>query len=164
MPPYEDLTPEDLMEILKRAKARPDGALIEAVVLRSQSLATYTAECDGHFGLALSAYAHFTSPIRRYPDLLVHRAIHHALGKRTPADYTYTPTQMADLGRSCSATERRADEATRDVADRLKCAFMERHLGDRIRRRGDRRGLLRPVRRDPGDPHHRHGPRDPAAE
>ena len=57
------------------------------------------------------------------------KAIHHALGKRTPADYTYSPARMADLGRSCSATERRADEATRDVADRLKCAYMERHLG-----------------------------------
>ena len=130
LPSYEDLQPEDLMAILARAKSRPDGALIEAVVLRSQSLATYTADCDGHFGLALGAYAHFTSPIRRYPDLLVHRAIHHALGKRTPADYQYTPTQMADLGRNCSANERRADEATRDVADRLKCAYMERHLGD----------------------------------
>jgi len=130
LPAYEDLKPEDLMAILARAKTRPDGALIEAVVLRSQSLATYTADCDGHFGLALSAYAHFTSPIRRYPDLLVHRAIHYALGKRTPSDYQYTPTQMADLGRNCSAYERRADEATRDVADRLKCAYMERHLGD----------------------------------
>ncbi len=130
LPSYEDLQPEDLMAILARAKSRPDGALIEAVVLRSQSLATYTADCDGHFGLALGAYAHFTSPIRRYPDLLVHRAIHHALGKRTPADYQYTPTQMADLGRNCSANERRADEATREVADRLKCAYMERHLGD----------------------------------
>jgi ribonuclease R len=130
LPSYEDLQPEDLMAILARAKSRPDAALIEAVVLRSQSLATYTADCDGHFGLALGAYAHFTSPIRRYPDLLVHRAIHHALGKRTPADYQYTPTQMADLGRNCSANERRADEATRDVADRLKCAYMERHLGD----------------------------------
>ena len=130
LPSYEDLKPEDLMAILARAKTRPDGALIEAVVLRSQSLATYTADCDGHFGLALSAYAHFTSPIRRYPDLLVHRAIHYALGKRTPSDYQYTPTQMADLGRNCSAYERRADEATRDVADRLKCAYMERHLGD----------------------------------
>jgi ribonuclease R len=130
LPSYEDLQPEDLMTILARAKSRPDGALIEAVVLRSQSLATYTADCDGHFGLALGAYAHFTSPIRRYPDLLVHRAIHHALGKRTPADYQYTPTQMADLGRTCSGNERRADEATRDVADRLKCAYMERHLGD----------------------------------
>jgi ribonuclease R len=130
LPSYEDLQPEDLMAILARAKSRPDAALIEAVVLRSQSLATYTADCDGHFGLALGAYAHFTSPIRRYPDLLVHRAIHHALGKRTPADYQYTPAQMADLGRNCSANERRADEATRDVADRLKCAYMERHLGD----------------------------------
>jgi ribonuclease R len=130
LPSYEDLQPKDLMAILARAKSRPDGALIEAVVLRSQSLATYTADCDGHFGLALGAYTNFTSPIRRYPDLLVHRAIHHALGKRTPADYQYTPTQMADLGRNCSANERRADEATRDVADRLKCAYMERHLGD----------------------------------
>ncbi|GMU44900.1 MAG: ribonuclease R [Xanthomonadales bacterium] len=130
IPPYEDLQPEDLMGVLKRAQGRPDAALIEAVVLRSQSLATYTAACDGHFGLALEAYAHFTSPIRRYPDLLVHRAIHHALGKRTPADYLYTAARMADFGRSTSATERRADEATRDVADRLKCAYMERHLGD----------------------------------
>jgi ribonuclease R len=130
IPAYEDLKPEDLMVVLKKAKSRPDAALIEAVVLRSQSLATYTAACDGHFGLALGAYAHFTSPIRRYPDLLVHRAIHYALGQGTPSDYQYNPTQMSELGRHCSAAERRADEATRDVADRLKCAYMERHLGE----------------------------------
>lgn len=130
IPAYEDLKPEDLMNILKRAKARPDAALIEAVVLRAQSLAVYAPDCDGHFGLALSAYGHFTSPIRRYPDLLIHRAIYHALAKGKPADHIYTPAQMADLGRHCSANERRADEASRDVAERLKCAYMERHIGD----------------------------------
>lgn len=130
VPAIEDLQPQDLMDILRRAKTRPDGALIEAVVLRSQSLAVYSADCDGHFGLALSAYGHFTSPIRRYPDLLVHRAIYYALSKGKPADYLYTPAQMSELGRHCSANERRADEASRDVADRLKCAYMERHIGD----------------------------------
>ncbi len=130
IPAYEDLTPADLMLVLEKARKRPDGALIHAVVLRSQSLATYTQACDGHFGLALGAYGHFTSPIRRYPDLLVHRAIYHALAKGKPDDYTYSDARMGDLGRHCSATERRADEASRDVVDRLKCAYMERHLGD----------------------------------
>ncbi|MFO1493308.1 MAG: ribonuclease R [Lysobacterales bacterium] len=130
IPAYEDLQPEDLMGILRRAKSRPDAALIEAVVLRAQSLAVYAPDCDGHFGLALSAYGHFTSPIRRYPDLLIHRAIYHALAKGKPADYLYSPAQMGELGRHCSANERRADEASRDVAERLKCAYMERHIGD----------------------------------
>lgn len=130
IPAYEDLQPEDLMGILRRAKGRPDAALIEAVVLRAQSLAVYAPDCDGHFGLALSAYGHFTSPIRRYPDLLIHRAIYHALAKGKPADYLYSPAQMGELGRHCSANERRADEASRDVAERLKCAYMERHIGD----------------------------------
>jgi ribonuclease R len=130
IPAYEDLTPADLMAVLEKAKARPDGALIHAVVLRSQSLAVYAPSCEGHFGLALGAYAHFTSPIRRYPDLLVHRAIYHALDGGKPDAYTYSDARMADLGRLCSATERRADEASRDVVERLKCAYMERHLGE----------------------------------
>lgn len=130
IPAYEDLTPADLMLVLEKARKRPDGALIHAVVLRSQSLATYAPACDGHFGLALGAYGHFTSPIRRYPDLLVHRAIYHALAGGKPDAYTYSDARMGDLGRHCSATERRADEASRDVVDRLKCAYMERHLGD----------------------------------
>ncbi len=130
MPANEDLVPADLMRVLEMARKRPDGALIEAVVLRSQSLAVYAADCDGHFGLALSTYGHFTSPIRRYPDLLVHRAIYHALAGGKSTNHQYSAAQMADLGRHCSMTERRADEATRDVADRLKCAFMERHLGE----------------------------------
>ena len=130
LPANEDLVPADLMRVLQQARLRPDGALIEAVVLRSQSLAVYSADCDGHFGLALSTYGHFTSPIRRYPDLLVHRAIYHALAGGKPTNHTYTAANMVELGRHCSMTERRADEATRDVADRLKCAYMERHIGD----------------------------------
>jgi ribonuclease R len=83
----------------------------------------------GHFGLALEAYAHFTSPIRRYPDLLVHRAIRYALTGGKPADYTYTPAEMAAMAMHCSQRERRAEEAERDVDERFKCAWMEKHIG-----------------------------------
>jgi ribonuclease R len=103
--------------------------LIESVLLRSQSLAVYSPQNSGHFGLALEAYAHFTSPIRRYPDLLVHRAIRYALTKGKPSDYTYSPAEMASLAAHCSHNERRADEAERDVDERYKCAWMEKHIG-----------------------------------
>ena len=79
--------------------------------------------------MALDAYAHFTSPIRRYPDLLVHRAIRYALSKGKPSDYTYSPSEMAALATHCSHNERRADEAERDVDERYKCAWMEKHVG-----------------------------------
>jgi ribonuclease R len=130
LPDAAELAPADLAALLAKARKRPDRALIEAVILRSQSLAVYAPECDGHFGLALSAYAHFTSPIRRYPDLLVHRAIHHAIAGGKAADYGYTPVAMGELGRLTSSTERRAEEASREVDERLKCAYMERHVGD----------------------------------
>ncbi len=130
LPDAAELAPADLAALLAKARKRPDRALIEAVILRSQSLAVYAPECEGHFGLALSAYAHFTSPIRRYPDLLVHRAIHHAIAGGKAADYFYTPVAMGELGRLTSTTERRAEEASREVDERLKCAYMERHVGD----------------------------------
>jgi ribonuclease R len=117
------------MAMLKKIRKRPDSALIESVLLRSQSLAVYSPSNSGHFGLALEAYAHFTSPIRRYPDLLVHRAIRYALGKGAPAQYTYSPSEMAGLATHCSHNERRADEAERDVDERYKCAWMEKHVG-----------------------------------
>jgi ribonuclease R len=98
-------------------------------LLRSQSLASYQPANQGHFGLALSAYAHFTSPIRRYPDLLVHRAIRYALSGGKPAAYLYTESKMATMAAHCSRTERRAEEAERDVDDRYKCAWMEQHVG-----------------------------------
>jgi ribonuclease R len=108
---------------------RPERELIQNVLLRSQSMAAYQPDNRGHFGLALQAYAHFTSPIRRYPDLLVHRAIRFALTGRKPADYTYTPAEMAAMAVHCSQRERRAEEAERDVDERFKCAWMEKHIG-----------------------------------
>ena len=83
----------------------------------------------GHFGLALKDYAHFTSPIRRYPDLLVHRAIKHWLARQTLAGYAYDMARMLALGEICSRYERRADDATRDAADWLKCEFLQKHIG-----------------------------------
>jgi ribonuclease R len=129
MPPHAQVTPADFTAMLKKIRKRADSALIESVLLRSQSLAVYSPSNSGHFGLALDAYAHFTSPIRRYPDLLVHRAIRFALTKAKPEQYTYTPSEMATLATHCSHNERRADEAERDVDERYKCAWMEKHVG-----------------------------------
>jgi ribonuclease R len=94
-------------------------------MLRSLSQALYSPENVGHFGLAYEAYTHFTSPIRRYPDLLVHRAI-----KAVLAGMSYAPGNWAELGRHCSETERRADDATRDVTNWLKCYFMQDKIGE----------------------------------
>ena len=129
MPPAGDVAPGDFTSLLKKVRKRPDSMLIESVLLRSQSLAVYSPQNSGHFGLALDAYAHFTSPIRRYPDLLVHRAIRHALARGKLADYTYSTSEMSALATHCSQNERRADEAERDVDERYKCAWMEKHVG-----------------------------------
>ena len=129
LPPLEQVTPGDFSALLKKVRKRPDASLIESVLLRSQSLAVYQPGDPGHFGLGLDSYTHFTSPIRRYPDLLVHRAIRHALAGGKPSDYLYSPSQMASLCVHCSHNERRADEAERDVDERYKCAWMEKHVG-----------------------------------
>jgi ribonuclease R len=129
MPPYAEVKPADFSNLIKKIKDRPDAGLIQSVLLRSQSLAVYSAQDAGHFGLALDAYAHFTSPIRRYPDLLVHRAIRYALTNGKPSDYTYSPNEMAGLATHCSKNERRADEASRDVDERYKISWMEKHVG-----------------------------------
>jgi ribonuclease R len=100
------------------------------VLLRSLAQAVYTPENVGHFGLALDFYAHFTSPIRRYPDLLVHRAIRHALRGGTAQDFNYSGNHMEQMGSHCSMTERRADEATRDALDRLKAEYMRDKQGE----------------------------------
>ena len=92
--------------------------------------AMYSAENVGHFGLAYPAYTHFTSPIRRYPDLIVHRIIKHLLADGTAADLDYSKSDLQQVGEHCSGTERRADEATRDAADWLKCEFMQDKLGE----------------------------------
>ncbi len=129
MPPVDEVTPADFAEILRMVQDRPERELIQSVLLRAQSMAAYQPDNRGHFGLALQAYAHFTSPIRRYPDLLVHRAIRYALSGGKPSDYAYTPAEMAAMAIHCSQRERRAEEAERDVDERFKCAWMEKHIG-----------------------------------
>jgi len=122
--------PRDFELIVQKIKGREDEALIMAVLLRTQSLASYQETNSGHFGLALEAYAHFTSPIRRYPDLLVHRAIHHVLKFRTSKGYFYSKTDIVKLCEHSSHCSRRADEAEWDVDERLKCFYMEQHIGE----------------------------------
>jgi ribonuclease R len=126
----EEPDPQQFAAIQKKAAGRPDENLVNAQLLRSLSLAVYQPENKGHFGLALEHYAHFTSPIRRYPDLLLHRAIKHLLRGGERGDFDYSPARMEELGRHCSFTERRAEDAARDVDERLKCQFMQRHVGD----------------------------------
>jgi len=130
LPTRERLEPKHFSALVAEVAGRPDADLIETVILRSMRQAVYQPENIGHFGLALERYAHFTSPIRRYPDLLVHRAIRHALRGGQPTDFSYGKPEMEGLGKHCSATERRADEATRDAMDWLKCEFMLDRVGE----------------------------------
>jgi ribonuclease R len=116
---------KDYAHLLEKVKERADAGLIQTVMLRSLMQAVYSPENLGHFGLAYDAYAHFTSPIRRYPDLLVHRAIKAVLAKQL-----YDPGSWKELGVHCSQTERRADEASRDVSNWLKCYYMQDRVGD----------------------------------
>ncbi|CAH0147075.1 Ribonuclease R [Stenotrophomonas lactitubi] len=129
LPPWSKVRPGDYTKLLKKIRDRPDATLLESVLLRSQSLAVYSPDNNGHFGLALEAYAHFTSPIRRYPDLLVHRAIKHALSGKPLDKFTYNAREMAALALQCSERERRADEAEREVDERYRAAWMEKHVG-----------------------------------
>jgi ribonuclease R len=123
-------TARDYADLLERVDGRADAHMIQTVLLRSMMQAVYSAENVGHFGLAFPAYAHFTSPIRRYPDLMVHRAIKHLLADGTREDFDYSLPQVKTVGEHCSMTERRADEATRDVADTLKCEYMLDKVGE----------------------------------
>ena len=142
----DEPTPQDYQALREVIKDRPDADIIQTVMLRSMNQAVYSPHNEGHFGLAYQAYSHFTSPIRRYPDLLVHRAIRSVI--RGPRQTTsvlraegasvdkpskwcpYTFEQMIELGEHCSMTERRADDATRDVVDWLKCEFMSDKVGE----------------------------------
>src|SRR5690606_16470141 len=136
----------DFQQLMQAIQNRADSNLIQTVMLRSLRQAMYQLENHGHFGLGYDAYTHFTSPIRRYPDLLVHRAIrsivrgtqpsahvHRVEGASilpTQAIYPYSVSDMLMLGEQCSMTERRADEATRDVISWLKCEFLSDHVGE----------------------------------
>lgn len=126
----DDPQGQDYAELLNQIKERPDAHLIQTVLLRSLRQAVYSPDNVGHFGLAFDAYAHFTSPIRRYPDLLVHRAIRHLLSGKPVDTFQYNHESMVALGQHCSQNERRADEATRDAVDWLKCEYMLDRVGD----------------------------------
>lgn len=129
LPPRERLETADLARLLERARRMPalEARLIETVVLRAQALAVYQTENIGHFGLALPAYAHFTSPIRRYPDLMLHRQMAAALEKREPPLAEET---LARLCAHCSRQERIAEEAEREVDERYRVAWLSEHVGE----------------------------------
>ena len=123
--------PRHFAAVIEGASSRPDTHLIQTVMLRSLSQAAYAPGNVGHFGLAHRAYVHFTSPIRRYPDVIAHRAIRHALRRGRPGDFDPAPgSSLATVGDHCSMTERRADDATRDALAWLKCEFMLEKLGE----------------------------------
>jgi len=124
------LSPKEINRVLASVAGKPEEELVETVVLRSMKQARYQPNNVGHFGLALGAYAHFTSPIRRYPDLLVHRGLKQLNEKRSPKGFRYGLEEMERLGEHTSHTERRADEATREVAERLKCVYLKERVGD----------------------------------
>ncbi|MBO0214602.1 ribonuclease R [Vibrio sp. Vb2880] len=134
-------SPTDYAHLMSQVGERPDKELIQTMLLRSMKQAVYNADNAGHFGLALQRYAHFTSPIRRYPDLLLHRAIKYLIAKEegrnqdrwTPTGgYHYSFDDMDYYGEQCSMTERRADDATREVSDWLKCEYMQDHVGEEL--------------------------------
>jgi len=146
LPRLENIQPSDYQKVLASLGERSDAHLIQTVMLRSMNQAVYQAKNAGHFGLAYGAYAHFTSPIRRYPDLLVHRAIRSVIRSNKPSNkvkrvdsaslielsaiYPYNEAQVDGFGEQCSYTERRADEATRDVVSWLKCEYLQERVGD----------------------------------
>jgi ribonuclease R len=121
----ETPTAKDYAQLLDKIQGRPDKQLLQTVMLRSLRQAIYSPDNVGHFGLAYESYTHFTSPIRRYPDLMIHRAIKAVLAKSR-----YEPGDWSQMGLHCSATERRADEATRDVEAWLKCFYMQDRINE----------------------------------
>jgi ribonuclease R len=121
----DDPQAKDYAKLIDKIQNRPDKQLLQTVMLRSLKQAIYSPDNVGHFGLAYESYTHFTSPIRRYPDLLIHRAIKSALAGRH-----YDTLNWEEVGLACSATERRADDATRDVEAWLKCWYMQDRIGE----------------------------------
>lgn len=129
-PRARSVRPLHFARVLDRVKRSPHRTLVETVMLRSMARACYDPDNRGHFGLALPEYVHFTSPIRRYPDLLVHRGIKHLLRGGRPRAFAYDRAEMERLGAHCSMTERRADDATREAIDWIKCEFMRDKVGE----------------------------------
>jgi ribonuclease R len=137
LPGGDDPAASDFARLIERIRGRPDRELLQTVMLRSLRQAMYSPDNVGHFGLAYEAYTHFTSPIRRYPDLIVHRAINAVLARQNSRRKNVEAEALAaldldEVGTHCSATERRADEATRDVEQWLKCFFMQDRVGEQF--------------------------------
>jgi len=130
LPAVEEVTPEHLRDLLRKIGDRPDALLISTAVIRSMPQAVYQPGNIGHFGLALEHYAHFTSPIRRYPDLVVHRGIRQVLRGGDPQALVDWHGAFPVLGQDCSFRERRADEATRGAVAWLKCYYMKDRIGE----------------------------------
>ena len=130
LPPAEEVKPEHLRDLLAKIGDRPDALLISTAVIRSMPQAVYQPGNIGHFGLALEHYAHFTSPIRRYPDLVVHRGIRQVLQGGDPQALVDWHGAFPVLGQDCSFRERRADEATRGAIAWLKCYYMQERIGE----------------------------------
>ena len=146
LPGGEAPTPSNYQQVLSQIEGREDASIIQTMMLRSLSQAVYSPDNAGHFGLHYPAYAHFTSPIRRYPDLLVHRALRHLIRSSTDTQhvlrvpgvlpieksviYPYQNKDMDQLGEHCSITERRADDATREVEAWLKCEYLRDKVGE----------------------------------
>ncbi|HWX31661.1 MAG TPA: ribonuclease R [Steroidobacteraceae bacterium] len=126
----EKPSPREFRQLVERLAARPDGLMLESLVIRSLAQAVYQQTNIGHFGLALEEYAHFTSPIRRYPDLLVHRAIKAAVLPNSASGHRYTTAELQTLGAESSQRERRADDASRDVMGYLKCLYLQGRVGE----------------------------------
>jgi ribonuclease R len=126
----EKPSPREFRQLVERLAARPDGLMLESLVIRSLAQAVYQQTNIGHFGLALEEYAHFTSPIRRYPDLLVHRAIKAAALPQSASGHRYTTAELQTLGAESSQRERRADDASRDVMGYLKCLYLQSRVGE----------------------------------
>jgi len=125
----EEVQPRDLRQITERAAASVDLPLIESLVVRSMPQAVYQPTNIGHFGHALAEYAHFTSPIRRYPDLVVHRALRAIIDAGDPAAVRHEVDELAVMGQDLSRLEKRADESDRYVDSFLKCSYLRERLG-----------------------------------
>jgi len=132
LPGGEKPEPRHFSQLVNEVNQREEDRWIETMLLRSLSQAVYSPDNVGHFGLAHPLYAHFTSPIRRYPDLIVHRAISHLIAKRKASTFTYTHNDLVLQGEHCSMAERRADDATRDAENTLKCEFMQDKVGKKF--------------------------------
>ena len=130
LPAPDEVTPDHLRDLLQKIGDRPDAGLISTAVIRTMPQAVYQPGNIGHFGLALEHYAHFTSPIRRYPDLVVHRGIRQVLREGDPQELIEWHGQFPVLGQDCSFRERRADEATRSAVAWLKCFYMQDRIGE----------------------------------